>query len=160
VVIASVAGDVASQLSEMIEARGVTVSIDEDLPVLRADAGRIELVLMNLIANAVKYSDPNKAERLVRVERDRTKLHPVVIVRDNGIGIPLTKLPSIFDEFVRVHEHRDTELGAQGMGLGLSIVRECMDAMDASVMVESHEGVGTTFSLSWPSASFPRKSEE
>ena len=51
------------------------------------------------------------------------------MIRDNGIGIPKSKLDLIFDQFVRVHAHLDDELGAQGLGLGLSIVRESMEAM-------------------------------
>jgi signal transduction histidine kinase len=142
--------DVATQLSDMAESRGVSFVIDEQLPALVADAGRLELVMMNLLANAVKYSDPVKASRVVRVEYEAAAPRPRVCVRDNGIGIPASKVAVIFDQFVRVHAHLDVELGAQGMGLGLSIVRECMDAMGGSVRVQSMEGVGTTFVLEFP----------
>jgi signal transduction histidine kinase len=128
----------------------VTFVIDDALPSLVADAGRLELVLINLLANAVKYSDPVKPVRLVRVEHDAAAPYPRVRVRDNGIGIPPSKLAVIFDQFVRVHAHLDDELGAQGMGLGLSIVRECMEAMGGSIRVESIEGAETTFTLEWP----------
>jgi two-component system, OmpR family, phosphate regulon sensor histidine kinase PhoR len=107
---------------------------------------------MNLLGNAVKYSDSTKPSRVVRVAGDRSVAHPRVRVEDNGIGIPPSRLAIIFDQFVRVHAHRDEELGAQGLGLGLSIVRECMDAMGGTVSVESMEGGGTTFTLDWPRA--------
>ena len=142
--------DVAQQLSDMADSRGVTFAIDDALPSLVADAGRLELVLINLLANAVKYSDPVKPVRLVRVEHDAAAPYSRVRVRDNGIGIPPSKLAVIFDQFVRVHAHLDDELGAQGMGLGLSIVRECMDAMGGTIRVESIEGLETTFTLEWP----------
>jgi signal transduction histidine kinase len=71
-------------------------------------------------------------------------------VRDNGVGIPADRLQNIFREFVRAHAQRDNERGARGLGLGLAIVRECMDAANGSVRVESREGVGTTFKLTWP----------
>jgi signal transduction histidine kinase len=142
--------DVATQLADMADSRGVSFVIDEQLPALVADAGRLELVMMNLLANAVKYSDPVKASRVVRVDYDAASARPRVCVRDNGIGIPASKVAVIFDQFVRVHAHLDVELGAQGMGLGLSIVRECMDAMGGSVEVQSVEGVGTTFVLDFP----------
>jgi signal transduction histidine kinase len=145
-----VARDVARQLEDMAAAREVRIEIDAELPHVRADAGRVELVLVNLIANGVKYSDPSKPDRYVHVGADRDVPYPCIRIRDNGIGIPSGKREAIFEQFVRVHAHLDDELGTHGMGLGLSIVRECMDAMAGTVAVESTEGVGTTFELGWP----------
>jgi signal transduction histidine kinase len=144
--------DVARQLSDMASSRAVTFEIAPSLPSFAADAGRVELVVINLLANAVKYSDPSKPFRVVRVEHDASVAHPRVFIRDNGIGIPRSQLDAIFEQFVRVHTHLDDELGAQGMGLGLSIVRESMEAMGGIVGVESAEGHGTTFTLEWPAA--------
>lgn len=144
----AIARDVAGQLNEMAAARDVQVDVAEALPRLHADAGRVELVLVNLIANAVKYSDPLKPSRFVRVrpESDPTRL----LVQDNGIGIPRHLLGAIFDQFVRVHPHLDDDHGSQGIGLGLAIVRESMQAMGGAVEVESVEGEGTVFRLTWP----------
>ena len=146
----AVVHDVAGQLAEMATARAVTFDIAPSLPSFLADAGQVELVFMNLLANAVKYSDPVKPSRVVRVEHDSSVPHPRVRIRDNGIGIPRSQLDAIFDQFVRVHTHLDEELGAQGLGLGLSIVRESMEAMGGRVGVVSSEGEGTTFTLEWP----------
>lgn len=154
--LAAVVKDVAEQLRDMADARGVVFELDPQLPTIAADAGRIELVVMNLLANAVKYSDPTKASRTVSVELDGSGC-PRVKIRDNGIGIPKAKLDTIFDQFVRVHPHLDDELGAQGLGLGLSIVQESMHAMGGSVTVESVEGRGTTFMLEWPSVTVRKK---
>jgi signal transduction histidine kinase len=143
--------EIAHQLADMAAARDVHVEIAPGLPVVTLDAARAELVLMNLLANAVKYADPMKPSRYVRLSRVDTHQGAVLQVVDNGIGIPRAKLDAIFDEFVRVHSHLDDELGAKGLGLGLSIVRECMDAMGGTVSVESIEGESTTFTISWPS---------
>ena len=91
-----------------------------------------------------------KPQRFVHISADHTVPYPCIRICDNGIGIPPSKRDTIFEQFVRVHAHRDDELGAQGMGLGLSIVRECMESMEGSVAVESVEGTGTTFVLCWP----------
>jgi signal transduction histidine kinase len=155
--LAAVAQDVAGQLHDMADTRGVVFAIDGRLPTLCADAGRVELVLMNLLANAVKYSDPGKGSRLVSVECDGDAACPRVRIRDNGIGIPKSKLDTIFEQFVRAHSHLDDELGAQGLGLGLSIVRESMEAMGGVVAVESVDGQGTTFTLEWPGPAVRQK---
>lgn len=152
--LSAVASDVAKQLEDMATTRSVAVEIAEDLPSLVLDAGRVELALINLIANAIKYSDPEKPERYVRVRRAAGPGSSIVI-EDNGIGIPEPKLIMIFEQFVRAHADRDEELCAQGLGLGLAIVRECMEAMKGTVTVTSQDGVGTAFTLTWPVALMP-----
>lgn len=147
--------DVAHQLRDLADANGVTFDIDEALPTVVADGGRLELVLTNLLVNAIKYSDAGKETRVVRVESDPASVHPRILVRDNGLGIPKAKLELIFDQFVRVHDHLDDEIGPRGMGLGLSIVRECMEEIGGSVLVESSDGVGTTFVLEWADGTRP-----
>lgn len=150
--LSALVGQVAEQLADMAGAREVTISVSPDLPGLVVDAARAELVFVNLIANAVKYADPRKASRVVDIEPAPAVAGtgPAVIVRDNGIGIPADRLDAIFQQFVRVHAERDDELGAQGLGLGLSIVRESMDAIGGTVSVSSSEGEGTTFTITWP----------
>ena len=147
--LSALAGDAARQLKEMADTHNVEIVVEPDLPRLVIDSGRAELAIVNLIANAIKYADPDKARRLVRVVpvpgEDRS-----IVVADNGIGIPEGKLSAIFESFVRAHAHRDEELGAQGLGLGLAIVRECMDAMCGKVTVKSKEREGTEFTLTWP----------
>ncbi|MDP3719935.1 MAG: sensor histidine kinase [Acidobacteriota bacterium] len=152
--LSALAADVAKQLEDMATTRNVAVDISDDLPTLVLDSGRIELALINLIANAIKYSDPEKPERYVRVRRVSGPVSAIVI-EDNGIGIPEPKLVMIFEQFVRAHSDRDEELGAQGLGLGLAIVRECMEAMKGTVTVTSQDGVGTAFTLTWPVALMP-----
>jgi signal transduction histidine kinase len=145
----ALARDVERQLEDMAAARGVRVHVADDLPHVITDAGRAELVLVNIIANAIKYADPDKPDRVVTITRTPGSAASIV-VHDNGIGIASSKVAAIFQEFIRAHADRDEELGAQGLGLGLAIVRESMDAMGGTVTVTSQEGVGTAFTLTWP----------
>jgi signal transduction histidine kinase len=142
--------DVTEQLRPMAEARGVRVEILSPLPSFATDSGRAELVLVNLVANAIKYSDPSKPVRTVQIGGSTTAAAARIFVRDNGLGLPESKLRAIFDQFVRAHAQLDDELGVRGLGLGLSIVREAMEAMRGTISVESVEREGTTFTLDWP----------
>ncbi len=144
------AADVIEQLQSMAVSRGVSIDVADTLPSVVTDAGRAELVLVNLVANAIKYSDPAKNDRRVTLEGEMTPTAVRLRIRDNGLGLPESKLRVIFEQFVRVHAQLDDELGVRGMGLGLSIVREAMEAMRGTISVESVEGDGTTFTLEWP----------
>ena len=155
------ADEVARQLSEMAAARGVTIRVASDLPGLFADPARIELVLLNLVANAVKYSDARKPDpfvEIVRARRTEDTIGPAgsetctICVRDNGLGIPEADQPAIFDRFFRAHAHMDQELGVTGTGLGLAIVIDCVDALGGSIRCESRAGEGTSFFITLPAA--------
>lgn len=150
--VSTVAREVARQLREMADARGVELRVSDDLPALVIDTARLELILMNLMSNAIKYSDPTKATRVVMVETapcDDQSL-TCLVVRDNGLGIPEQDLPTIFRRFVRAHADRDSELGVRGSGLGLAIAVECVEAVGGRIRVESTVGVGTSFFVSIP----------
>ena len=144
-----IAHEAAAQLATAATERDVQIRVHPNLPILRLDPARAELVFVNLIANAIKFSDPSKRVRYVEIYRGGD-VHPSVIVRDNGVGMAPARLQTIFREFVRAHSQRDDEVRGWGLGLGLSIVRECMDHASGSVRVDSLEGRGTTFKLTWP----------
>jgi signal transduction histidine kinase len=156
--LASLAHEVERQLREMAQARHVTVRIAADLPTLTADPARLELVLLNLLANAIKYSDPDKADPFVEVSVSRRAVDAVtndeatftLCVRDNGLGIAEADQPAIFDRFFRAHAHRDQELGVSGTGLGLGIVIDCVQALGGAIRCESHAGEGTEFFITLP----------
>jgi len=139
--------EVARQLREMADARGVDIRVADDLPELVVDRARLELILTNLISNGIKYSDPQKTEKWVHVETCAAVVPATVclVVRDNGIGIPAVSLRAIFGRFVRAHASRDEELRIRGSGLGLAIASECADAIGAGLRVESTPGEGAAF---------------
>jgi signal transduction histidine kinase len=146
------AADVARQLEDMASARNVSIRIAPDLPHVCIDPARLELVLLNLVSNAIKYSDPAKPDPYVAVTggpgpEDGTL---VLTVRDNGLGVPEELRDTIFERFSRAHAHLDGALGVSGTGLGLSIVAECVDAVGGSIRCESAVGEGTTFIVTLP----------
>ena len=153
------AEEVARQITEMAEARGVKIRVAPDLPSLVADPARLELVLLNLVANAVKYSDRTKPEPFVEIvtaRRAADEVEPTggatctICVRDNGLGIPDADQPAIFDRFFRAHAHLDQQLGVSGTGLGLAIVIDCVHALGGSIRCESRAGDGTSFFVTLP----------
>jgi signal transduction histidine kinase len=150
---ATVAQEAARQLREMADARGVAVRIAATLPTLTVDVGRLELVLINLLSNAIKYSDAAKEERYVEIagapEADGWCR---IEVRDNGVGIPDHAIATVFRRFVRAHAGRDLPGQAGGVGLGLSIVDDCVRALGGRIGVESVEGQGTTFTVTLPTS--------
>jgi anti-sigma regulatory factor (Ser/Thr protein kinase) len=126
--LSALVADVVQQLREMAEARGVDVVVAQPLPSITVDVARLELVLVNLISNAVKYSDPRKPKRVIEIDMAPSERADVcaIRIRDNGIGIAESALKSIFSGFYRGHASRDGELGNSGLGLGLSIVHDCI----------------------------------
>lgn len=145
------AAEAARQLREMADARGVELRVGKDLPTVLVDVGRLELVLLNLLSNGIKYSDPAKSPRFVEVVGEPAAGDDVrILVRDNGLGIPANRLKAIFERFSRAHVERDQALGVTGLGLGLSIVADCVRAIGGRIEVHSVEGEGSTFTLTIP----------
>ena len=143
--------EVARQLREMADLRGVEIRVSDDLPTVVTDTARLDLALMNLLSNGIKYADPDKPERYVEVFLSgATEDGRTICIRDNGLGIPRDALPRIFDGFYRAHSARDEELDVRGSGLGLAIVAECVEAIGGRITVASVEGEGTAFDLWLP----------
>lgn len=142
--------EVFRQLQEMADARQVELRSTFEPLLVHLDTGALELVLINLVANAIKYSDQRKAVRYVEIEVDGRDDHFEIRVRDNGIGIPREALTKVFERFVRAHSHLDGELGIEGTGLGLAIADECVKALGGEISLDSEEGTGTTFTLRIP----------
>ena len=120
------------------------------LPALEADVARLEMVLRNLVSNAVKYSDPDKSERIVRIAGRDDGEHVELHVEDNGLGIPDEQQPRVFQRYARLHAERDLSLGVEGHGLGLAITRECVTSMSGTIEFESRSGEGTVFRVRLP----------
>ncbi|MGZ5787625.1 MAG: sensor histidine kinase, partial [Ramlibacter sp.] len=102
------------------------------------DAKLVSHILVNLLGNALKYSPPDSAVTCTATAEGE-RLH--LSVTDRGIGIPAADLPRLFESF-----HRGTNVGnIQGTGIGLHIVKECVELHRGSIEVESAAGAGATF---------------
>jgi signal transduction histidine kinase len=106
---------------------------------------RLEQVFQNLIANAIKYS-PAGGRITVQVARGHT--HACVMIRDQGIGIPVEAQRHLFDPFYRADTTEAHQIS--GMGIGLYVVKEIVALHGGTVEVESSEGVGSTFTVYLP----------
>jgi two-component system phosphate regulon sensor histidine kinase PhoR len=123
----------------------IEIQTPDNLPPLDVDTLRLEQVMFNLLENAVAYSNPPR-----RIVLSASALDGGMEIRvaDNGIGIPPTDLPHIFERFYRVDKGRSRTSG--GTGLGLSIVKHIAQSHGGTVHAESEVGKGTTIVLRLP----------
>jgi signal transduction histidine kinase len=125
------------------DARKITIAIHADgAAQMTADAGEIEMLLNNLISNAVKY---NRDGGSVEVTLGRRDSHVVITVADTGIGMAPDEISRVFGEFVRIKNERTNHI--LGSGLGLSIVDKLVRLYGGEVKVESQPDAGATFTV-------------
>jgi signal transduction histidine kinase len=151
------AAEVARQLRESARAHDVEIRLGADLAPVDVSAAAFELCLSNLLANAIKYSDPAKDKRWVEIRAyvtvpdDSGLPETVVEVRDNGLGVPEAKRGELFGRFFRAHEDINSEI--EGTGLGLSIVRDTVTSLGGRAWADFRED-GTTFFFTIPHRRF------
>jgi PAS domain S-box-containing protein len=143
--------ELVSKVSEMMSvrasAKGVEINckIDADVPVfVEGDATRLRQVLTNLVGNAVKFVE--KGWISIEVKKQKSEggcVRLVFSVRDTGIGIPSSKLGSIFEKFTQADSSTTRKYG--GTGLGLPISKMLVELLGGKIWVESEPGVGTVF---------------
>jgi len=138
-------GQVAQRLAAQARARGQDIETvaDAGLPKPVIDRDRIESVLVNLVHNAIKFTDPG-GKIIVRAAKDDGNI--LVSVTDTGKGIAANEIKRIFERFYKVDKSRVGE----GSGLGLSISKHIIAAHGGRIWVESEEGKGSTFYFTLP----------
>ncbi|KAB8153113.1 response regulator [Kordia sp. TARA_039_SRF] len=121
--------------------------IDSKIPaILLGDSVRLSQILMNLIGNAIKFTEKGNIWIRLTSEEKRGKKHTIkFVIQDDGIGIPKEKQVSVFDKFVQL---RPIEKNYQGTGLGLSIVKRLLLLFNSDISLKSEEDNGTEFSFS------------
>jgi signal transduction histidine kinase len=143
------ARELKERLADALPVDRVEVAAAPGLPPVEADPDRLERIVVNLLANALKYAPGPSPVRLEAIPRGG-EVH--ITVRDEGPGIAPEDLPHVFDRFYRSASVRGTE----GLGLGLYICRKLVDAHGGRIWVESRAGVGSEFHLTLPAADLVR----
>ena len=123
----------------------IRVSCPEDL-VVWVNSTLLEQAIVNLVENAIKYSEP---EKVVQVMAEQAGEKVMIRVHDQGCGIPESELPRIFERFYRVDKGRDRK--SRSTGLGLAIVKHVILAHRGKIAVESTPGLGSCFIIELPS---------
>ncbi|MEI1373500.1 HAMP domain-containing sensor histidine kinase [Nostoc sp. UHCC 0926] len=132
-------------MGEIYSDRIITIESKVNPIEIKADYSRLKQVLLNLIDNAVKYSE---ADPPIILKLNQLQDKAIIQVCDKGYGIPLQQQARIFERFYRVDESRSHTTG--GCGLGLSIVKTLVEGMGGSVSVQSKLGEGSMFTISLP----------
>lgn len=141
--IVEVAEAVHMEIAPVAGQAAITVSPAQSVLMVRGDFDRLKQVMLNLIQNALNAGSTTISLALFE-ERGRV----VVEIADNGPGIPNEAIPHLFERFYRVDEARSTR--GNGSGLGLAIVKWVVDQHEGNVLVESHAGEGTVFTIYIP----------
>jgi two-component system OmpR family sensor kinase len=123
----------------------IELKLPEEAVMVNADEKRIKQVLINLISNAVKYSNKEMDEKKVVVSLETEGDEVTIAVKDNGLGIEESELDKIFNKFYRIDSSLTYEV--EGTGLGLAICREIIHEHGKEITVESSPGEGSVFSF-------------
>ena len=145
--IVEVVEEIVISVVEYTESKGLNIVFDTDIEenIIACDPEKIERIVLNLISNAVKFS--NKCEEIL-IEIKNKEDFIEISVKDNGIGIEKNHLDMIFDRYKQVD--KSLSRNAEGAGLGLSIVKSIVELHGGSISVESEYGKGSKFTVFLP----------
>ena len=150
--LSTVATDAAEELRPQAERKALTLQAErstERVPI-ESDPKLIRLVIVNLVSNAVKFTDRGEVAVTVSAEGDTR----VVRVIDSGAGIPVAEQERIFAPFQNLAPTKHKHL--PGIGLGLSLARHIVDNLGGRIAVRSQPGRGSTFEVFLPAVASPR----
>jgi signal transduction histidine kinase len=165
-----IAAGLAPQLdAQMTGKHSLLVDVPDHLPPLHLDRDKMRVILSNLVDNAVKYSPDGgeitlRAEQVTEFGRAAALEAPtqipfiLVVVKDQGIGIPEQEIPHIFERFYRVDNTATRTIG--GTGLGLAITKALVELHGGTIWVKSKVGEGSTFFFTLPIREHPPEESE
>jgi signal transduction histidine kinase len=144
--------EVANKVQPQFEFKGIGLEVSAASEAanrlqVKADRDRLEQILLNLLANALHYTETGGQVKLtIRQAAERVEF----LVQDSGIGIAPEHLSHIFERFYRVDRSRSRHGNTGGSGIGLTIVQRLVEAQGGNIWLESKPGWGTTVHFSLP----------
>lgn len=149
--------DIAKQLREVVSSteyqwrqKEITIELDISSSIVTGYPQLMELVWMNLVTNAIRYTD---SQGIITLTTKQNQTTVIVTVEDTGIGISKEHLPHLFERFYKVDKARTRT--DNSTGLGLAIVKEIIELHEGTIMVESERGEGTIFQVTIPKVFSP-----
>lgn len=151
---------VTEVFSPLAEKKGITLSKEVNTPgkAIKSDVGKIRQVLINLVGNAIKFTQRGVVSVSINVEQESGQDKLTLEVKDTGIGISKQDQAVLFDRFKQADSSKSR--AHSGAGLGLAICKELSDIMDGSISVSSAPSVGSTFRFSVPVEISDEKTEK
>ncbi len=138
--------DVRTLMKQRVEEKPVTldVEIGATVPrIVRTDSTRLRQILLNIVGNAIKFTD--RGSILVRVRQEDSSGQTIIQVRDTGIGMTTEQMSRLFERFTQADQSTSRKYG--GSGLGLIISKRLTELLGGTISVESRPGEGSTFTL-------------
>ena len=147
IAVSDLIGKAISVLQAQADAKGVELSstLADMLPDVKADPNKVTWIITNLIANALRFTDPHGS---IRLHAEKVGEHVHISVQDTGAGIPYEYQSKIFEKFVQIKDGKHPG----GTGLGLAICKEMIRAHGGAIWVDSIPGEGSTFTFTLPIA--------
>jgi PAS domain S-box-containing protein len=145
--IINVIEDTVLSVSEYIEGKGISLTFDTEVEevIMALDAEKLERVILNLLSNATKFTNPGGS---IGVNIQQEDCNILISIKDTGIGIPLDKHHLIFERFIQVD--KSFSRTHEGSGIGLSIVKSLVELHDGFIEVKSSPGEGSEFIITLP----------
>ncbi|MBA3995015.1 MAG: hypothetical protein C0469_15970 [Cyanobacteria bacterium DS2.3.42] len=134
-----------SSVEMVAQAKSIAITHDDSNEFFYCHSSRIVQVLVNLLGNAVKFSQPGQP---INIEFSQDDTYSSILVKDNGPGIPKEELKNLFDRFKQVRDASGAH--KQGFGLGLEICKKLVELHDGEIIVSSEPGKGSSFEVRLP----------
>jgi signal transduction histidine kinase len=144
--VSSIKASITEMSSKALEKNIEIIYSEEPLPAIKADQDRLKQIFVNLISNAIKYTPKGKIEITAKAKRKQID----ITFSDTGIGISAEHQKNLFQKFYRAKTSETATIS--GTGLGLWITKELVEKMGGTIGIESMEGVGSRFTVTFPTA--------